>query len=49
MKLRLKGRSFDTTEEIHAELQEIIDTLTLENFEGCMKSWERPWDHCIHA
>jgi hypothetical protein len=49
MKLRLKGRSFDTTEEIHAESQEIIDTLTLENFEGCMKSWERLWNHCIHA
>jgi len=26
MKLRLKGRRFDTTEEIHAETQEVIDT-----------------------
>jgi hypothetical protein len=26
MKLRLKGRRFDTTEEIHAESQEVIDT-----------------------
>jgi hypothetical protein len=39
MKLRLKGRRFDTTEEIHAESQEFIDTLTFENFQGCMKSW----------
>jgi hypothetical protein len=33
MKLQLKGRCFDTTEEIHAELQEVIDTLTFENFQ----------------
>jgi len=32
MKLRLKGRRFDTTEENHAETQEVIDTLTFENF-----------------
>jgi hypothetical protein len=49
MKLRLKGCRFDTTEEIHAETQEVIDTLTFENFQGCMKSWETGWDHCIHA
>jgi len=47
MKLRMKGRRFDTTEEIHAESQEGIDTLTIENFQGCMKSWETRWDRCI--
>jgi hypothetical protein len=26
MKLRLQGRRFDTTEEIHAESREVIDT-----------------------
>jgi hypothetical protein len=49
MKLRLKGRRFDTTEEIHAESQEVVDTLTFQNFQGCMKSWEARWDCCIHA
>jgi len=49
MKLRLKGRRFDMTEEIHAETQEVIDILSFENFQGCMKSWETCWDHCIHA
>ena len=32
MKLRQKGRHFGTTEEIHAESQEVIDTPTFENF-----------------
>ena len=48
-KLRPKGRRFYTTEEIHTETQEVIDTLTFENFQGCMKSWETRWDRCIHA
>jgi hypothetical protein len=49
MKLRLKGRRFDMTEEIHAKMQEVFDALTFENFHGSMKSWETCWDRCIHA
>jgi transposase len=46
MKFRLKGRHFDTIEEIQAESQEV---LTLEDFQGCMGSWKKRWDRCIHA
>jgi len=49
MKLQLKGHHFDMTEEIHAKTQEVIDTLTFEDLQGCMKSWETHRDHCIHA
>jgi hypothetical protein len=49
MILRLKGRCFDTPEEIHAELQQVIDTLTFENFQGCMKSWGKLWSRNIYA
>jgi len=49
MKLLPKGRRFGTTEEIHAESQEVIDTLTFENSQGCIKSWETRWDRCVHA
>jgi hypothetical protein len=35
------------TEEIHAESQEVIDTLIFVNFQGCIKSWETRWDRCI--
>jgi hypothetical protein len=49
MKLRLKGHRFDITEEILAETQEVIDTLTFENFQGYMKSRETCRDHYIHA
>jgi hypothetical protein len=49
IKLQLKGHCFDTTVDIYAESQEVTDTLTFENFQGCMKSWETHWDCCIHA
>jgi hypothetical protein len=37
MKLRLKGCRFDSIEENQAESQEVLNTLTLENFQGCME------------
>jgi hypothetical protein len=48
MKFRLKGRRFDIL-EIQAESQEVLKTLTLEDFQGCMESWENRWDRRIHA
>jgi hypothetical protein len=49
MKFQLKGHRFNIIEEIQAESQEVIITLTLEDFQGCMESWKKCWDHCIHA
>jgi hypothetical protein len=46
MKFRLKGRRFDTVEEIQAELPEVLKALTLEDFQVCMESWK---NCCIHA
>jgi hypothetical protein len=33
MKLKLKGRRFDTVEEIHAESQRVLDSLTEKDFQ----------------
>jgi hypothetical protein len=33
MKLKLKGRRFDNIEEIHAESQRVLDTLTVKDFQ----------------
>jgi hypothetical protein len=48
MKLKLKGRLFDTTEEIQAESQSVLDTLTEKNFQEAFRKW-RWWDRCLHA
>jgi hypothetical protein len=35
--LKLKGRQFDTTEEIQAEWQRVLDTLTEKDFQEAFK------------
>jgi hypothetical protein len=38
MKLKLKGRRFDTIEEIQAESQRVLDTLTEKYFQEAFKN-----------
>jgi hypothetical protein len=49
MKLKLKGRRFDTTEVIKAESQRVLDTLTEMDFQEAFKKLRRRWDRCLHA
>jgi len=47
MKLLLKGRRFTFTEEVQAELQQILNTLTPADFNECFQKWQNHWDRCI--
>jgi hypothetical protein len=49
MKLKLKGRRFDTIEEIQAESQRVLDTLTEKDFQEAFQKWRRRWDWCLHV
>jgi hypothetical protein len=49
MKLNLKGRRFDTIEEIQAEWQRVFDTLTETYFQEAFQKWRRRWDRYLHA
>ena len=49
MKLRLKGRCFASIEEVQAESQQILNTLTLADFNECFQTWQNRWDCCIQA
>jgi hypothetical protein len=49
LKLELKGRRFDTSEDIQAELQTVLDTLTEKYFQEAFQKWRRRWDRCLHA
>jgi hypothetical protein len=49
MKLKLKGRRFDIIEEIQAESQRVLDTLTEKYFQEAFQKWRRRWDWCLHA
>jgi hypothetical protein len=41
MKLKLKGRRFDTIEEIQAESKRVHDTLTENDFQEVFQKWRR--------
>jgi hypothetical protein len=49
MKLKLTGRRFDTTEEIQAESQRTLDTLTEKDFQEEFQKWKRRWNCCLLA
>jgi hypothetical protein len=49
MKLNLKGRRFDTNEEIQTESQRVLDSLTEKDFQEAFQKWRRWWDRCLHA
>jgi hypothetical protein len=49
IKLKLKGRRFDNIEEIQAESQRVLDTVTENDFQEAFQKWRRRWDRCLHA
>jgi hypothetical protein len=49
MKLKLKGRRFDTTEEIQTEPPRVLDTLTEKDLQEALQEYRIRWDRCLHA
>jgi len=49
LKLRMKGRRFDTVEEIQEESQRVLDIIPKRDFQGCFQAWRKRWDRCIRA
>ena len=46
LKMKLKGRRFQTMEEIKAESQAVLNTLRENDFQECFNNWQRRWDRC---
>jgi hypothetical protein len=49
LKIKLKGRHFETTEMIEAELQAVLKTLTEHNFQDTFKKWQKHCEWFIRA
>jgi len=49
MKLRLKGRRFVPIEEIQADSQQVLNTLTPADFIERFQKWQNRWDRCIQV
>jgi hypothetical protein len=49
MNIKLKRRRFDTVEEIQAESQKVLKTLTQKDFQDSFQSWQKHWDRCVRS
>ncbi|PNF18540.1 hypothetical protein B7P43_G08515 [Cryptotermes secundus] len=49
MKIKLKGRRFDTVEEIQAEMQTVLNTLTKKDFQDAFEKWQKRCDRCMRS
>jgi len=45
----MKGRRFDTTEEIQAEWQRVLDSIPKRDFQVCFQAWQKRWDRCFRT
>jgi hypothetical protein len=48
LKIKLKGRHFDTIEVIAAELLVVLNTLTVHYFQDACTNWQKCWKQCKH-
>jgi hypothetical protein len=46
LKVKLKGRHFDTIEVIEAESQAVLNTLTEHGFQNAFKKLQKMWEQC---
>jgi hypothetical protein len=49
VKLKLKERRFDTIEQIQAESQRVLDSLTENDLQEAFQKWRRRWYRCLHT
>jgi hypothetical protein len=49
LKIKLKGRHFDTIEVTEAESWVVLNTLTEHGFQDGFKKWQKHWEWCINA
>jgi hypothetical protein len=49
MKIELKGRRFDTVEEIQAVMQMVLYILTKKHFHDAFQILQKSWDWCVRS
>jgi hypothetical protein len=49
LKIKLKGRHFDTIDVMEAESQALLNTVTEHDFQDAFKKWQKRWERRIRA
>jgi hypothetical protein len=49
IKIKLKGRRFDTFEDIQAETRMVLNTKTKKHFQVAFQKWQKRWDRRVRS
>jgi hypothetical protein len=49
LKMKLKGRRFETVSNIQKESQAVLDSIKENDFHGAFEGWKKQRDCCIHS
>jgi hypothetical protein len=47
LKMKLKGRCFETVSDIQRESQAILDSIKENDFHDISEAWKKQWNRCI--
>ena len=49
VKMTMKGKSFESIQDIEAAMTAQLKTLTKEDFQYCFRKWQERWDKCVRS
>jgi hypothetical protein len=49
LKMKLKGRRFETVSDIQRESQVVLNSINENDFHDTFEAWKKQWNHCIHS
>jgi histone-lysine N-methyltransferase SETMAR len=49
LKMKLKGRRFETVSDIQRESQAVLDSIREDDLHGAFEAWKKRWDCCIRS
>jgi len=47
VKMTMKGKRFESIQDIKAATTAQLKTLTKEDFQNCFRKWQERWDKCV--
>ena len=49
VKMTMKGKRFESIQDIEAATTAQLKTLTKEDFQNCFRKWQERWDKCVRS
>ena len=49
MKCQMKGKRFADVSEVKKKMLEVLNNISMEEFQKCFQQWEKHWHKCIKS